>query len=363
MDYDTIIYNVKIYPLYAKKSIFGTMFTKIGFITALFEEATPNEDIDIKKIVEVIDARNMIMLPAFVHYTPDIGYDTVMLSSPFNCDNYLKNGQKHISKEDFFKNIKQTLVANKAKEPFVVYNFNRDAITSCEIPSVNELNEIFKGKSYALFDKNDEYCIVSDKIAKSVSGKSNIVKQIYKDDEYLSNKDIILRALIEKRPNIVTSGTFAYLREMKNYGIKALVTDNKSKLNEFCVWHINSSYPIKAYITNQAVSPDYADLFPNVLRESLNPFPQLYKSSEDNQLYNSIRRYCGKEFQISDIAGELKKGTSCDYILTDTDIFRCDYSKLLDVKAKKLVIGGKQPALDNSLTVYIKMIRNISKLK
>ena len=45
-----------------------------------------------------------------------------------------------------------------------------------------------------------------------------------------------MRALIEKRPNIVTSGTFAYLREMKNYGIKALVTDNKSKLNELDVY-------------------------------------------------------------------------------------------------------------------------------
>ncbi len=364
MDCDSIVYNVKIYSLSAKRKVYRTMFSKIGFITALFEGQTPDEDVNVKELVEVKDARRMVMLPPFVHYTDDLCFDMLISASPFDCRKALKGRSKHVSKDAFIKAMKLIEVQAKVKEPYLLYNFDRDMLSSCEIPSKEELAAVFKTKSFALFDKEKRCCVLSDKLIKSAGLEPDDAGLISGDD-FEAKKQSIYKALIAERPNILSNGVFAFLREAKKYGVKAVVTGRDDKLTAFISAHINANFPIKAYITKHDVHPA-ANIFPDYPCEGLDPFKRLHKlitGGKITSLFDALRLYCGREFGISDIAGEIKKGVSCDYILLSDDLFDTDEAQFKECSVKDFILNGAAPQLDNSISIYLKMYRNLSKLK
>lgn len=365
MDCDSIVYNVKIYSLSAKRKIYRTMFSKIGFVTALFEGQTPNEDVNVKELIEVKDARRLIMLPPFVHYTDDLTFDMLVSASPFNCRDITRGRNRHITKDAFIKALKKIELLSKAKEPYVIYNFDRDMLSGCEIPAKEDIAAVFKNKSFALFDKEKKYCVISDKLMKSM-GMAEGESGYLSDETYALKKQAVLKALIATRPNMLSNGVFAFLREAKKYGIKAIITEQNDKLTDFVVNHINTNFPIKAYITENHVSGAVSGIFPAYPFEDLNPFKRLHKMitcGKITSLFETLKLYCGREFGISDIAGEIKKGVSCDYIILSVDIFDTKEEQFKDCSVKEFVINGSVPKLDNSISIYLKMFRNLSKLK
>jgi hypothetical protein len=260
MDCDSIVYNVKIYSLSAKRKIYRTMFSKIGFISALFEGQTPDEDVNVKELIEVKDARRMVMLPPFVHCTDDLCFDMLISASPFDCRKIFKSKGRRLSKEGFIKALKITEMQAKIKEPYLIYNFDRDMLSSCEIPSKEDIAAVFKSKSFVLFDKDRQYCVLSDKFVKSIGLEEGHDGQL-SGAAFEEKKQAVYKALIMARPNMLSNGVFAFLREAKKYGIKAIVTGKNDKLTAFTVEHINANFPIKAYMAESGAAEASAGIF------------------------------------------------------------------------------------------------------